>query len=56
MEEELKSRKTPKRLLIDISEEEHFLIKEKALFRNITMRKWIMRAIKEQLKKEQAYE
>lgn len=49
-------RKSPKRLLINISEEQHAAIKNRAANRNITLRKWVTRAILEAIKKEQAFE
>ena len=51
--EEFKTRKTPKRLLIDIPEDVHKLIKERALFRNMTMRRWVLQAIKMRLDREE---
>lgn len=48
-------RKSPKRLLIDLTEEQHGLFKERAARRGITLRKWVMRALIEQIKKEDSY-
>ena len=45
-----------KRLNIEIDEELHKEIKLRALERNITLRKYILRAIKQQIKYEQQYE
>lgn len=45
-----------KRLVLDIDEELHKEIKRRALERNITLRRWVLRAIKQQIKYEQQYE
>lgn len=44
-----------KRLNIEVDELTHQAVKEIALKRNITIRKWIIRVIIEALKKEQQY-
>lgn len=54
MEDDKKS--LTKRLVIDLSTEEHVEIKTRAALRNITIKKWVMRAIMEALKKEKQYE
>lgn len=45
-----------KRLVLEIDEELHKEIKRRALERNITLRRWVLRAIKQQIKYEQQYE
>lgn len=49
-------RKSPKRLVIDIDEEVHQQIKLRSAIRNITIRKWVSRALSEALKKEEQYD
>lgn len=51
--EEIKLRKTPKRLLIDIPEEIHTTIKQRVASRNTTIRRWVLQAIKMRLDREQ---
>ena len=38
-------RKSPKRLVIDIHEEDHFVIKEMALKKKITLKQWVLDAL-----------
>jgi len=38
-------RKSPKRLVIDIHEEDHFVIKEMALKKKITLEQWVLDAL-----------
>ena len=45
-----------KRLLLDITEDQHREIKMRAVKRNITIKKWVMRAIAEAIAKEKKYE
>jgi len=45
-----------KRLIVEVDEEFHAKVKAKALERNITIRKWIVRAILQALKQEEKYE
>lgn len=45
-----------KRLSIDIPLELHKEIKKRALFVNITLRKWVIRAIIEKMKQEDKYQ
>lgn len=45
-----------KRLVIEIQPDLHNDIKKRALFRNITIRKWVLIAILEQIKKEKSTE
>jgi predicted HicB family RNase H-like nuclease len=45
-----------KRLNIQIDEELHKEIKRRALERNITLRKWVLRAIKQAIKYEEQYD
>lgn len=51
-----KQRKGPKRLIVDINEEEHAEIKSRAAKRHIPMRVWVHRALIEAIKKEQIYD
>lgn len=44
-----------KRLVIEVDDATHYAIKSLALERNITMRKWVVRALIEALKKENLY-
>jgi len=44
--------KSKKRLLVDLSEQDHRKIKGMAAARGITMRLWVMRALAEQIKRE----
>lgn len=43
-----------KRLVLEVPKELHKNIKTRALVRNITMRKWVVMAIVEQIKRETA--
>ena len=45
-----------KRLVIEVNEEFHAKVKAQALKRNITIRKWVVRAILQALKVEEKYE
>lgn len=47
---------SPKRLVIDINEEMHTKIKIHAAKRNISIRKWAIRAILKAIKDEEQYE
>lgn len=49
MEISAKGRKSPKRILIDISEKEHESIKTICKTKNITIRKWILSLIYREL-------
>ena len=49
-------KKTRKRLILNINEELHKTIKIRAAVRNISMSTWVIRALYEKLKKEEAYE
>ena len=44
------------RLSLDLDLETHTIIKTKAAEKNITMRKWVIRAIIKQIEKEKSYE
>jgi len=46
-------RKSPKRLIIDIPEDIHQLIKKKAVERNITMRRYVLQALQIRIKQEE---
>lgn len=45
-----------KRLVIEVNEDFHKRIKAIAALRNITIRKWVVRAILQALKNEEKYE
>lgn len=45
-----------KQLMIHIPVDLHAEIKSRAALRNITIKKWVLRAIMEQIKKEKQYE
>lgn len=49
-------RKTPKRLLINISEELHKNIKMRATFRNVSIKDYVIQAVIERIVKEKQYE
>lgn len=49
-------RKSPKRLLIDIPDQLHEEIKKRAATRNITMRKWVIRAVMRVIEEEKKYD
>ena len=51
-----KKRKSPKRLLINVTEEFHNEIKRRALFRGQTISNWVTMAISERIKQEKKYE
>jgi len=44
---------SPKRLTIEISDELHRLVKQRVAARGISIRKWLLAAIVQQLKKEE---
>jgi predicted HicB family RNase H-like nuclease len=44
-----------KRLNLEIGHDMHFEIKKRALERGISIKKWVMRVIAEQIKKEESY-
>lgn len=44
-----------KRLLLEVPEEIHKEVKSRAIFINISMRKWILQAILEKMAKEDQY-
>ncbi len=48
--------KTPKRIVIEVSNEFHKEIKKRAADRNISIKKYFMRAILDFIKKEKDYE
>ena len=50
--DEIKKRKTPKRIVFNVSNEVHTAIKIRAAFRHITITKYIMRAIMEKILQE----
>lgn len=45
-----------KRVNIEVDEKFHAEVKSRAALRNITISKWVMRAILEQIKREKQYE
>lgn len=48
-----KNKKTPKRLLIDISDELHAIIKAHASFLGMSLKEWVHRAILNKYKEEE---
>ncbi len=53
METDIKKPALRKQIIFDISEEDHKLIKQMAWNNKITMRKWIIKAMAEQIKREE---
>lgn len=51
-----KKRKSPKRLLINVTEEFHCEIKKRALFRGQTISNWVIMAISERITEERKRE
>jgi len=49
---EVVDKKKPKRLLIDIPEEVHWLIKHNAHVRNISIKRYVLQAIQMRIKQE----
>ena len=45
-----------KRLSLDLEQEVHTIIKTSATLKNITMKKWVLRAIMKQIEKEKTFE
>ena len=45
-----------KRLLVEVHPDLHLEIKRRAVERGLTLRKWLLRAIMAQIKKEEQYE
>ncbi len=56
MENKEEKKVTPKRLLIDITDEMHHEIKMRALIRNIPMRTWVTRVLIQAISDEKKYE
>jgi len=50
------SQKHIKRLIAEIPLEIHNEIKKKAIFHNISLRKWVLQAIMEKITKEEQYQ
>jgi len=48
-------RKSPKRIIIDISEEKHAQIKQRAAFRHTSIKIWIEQAIDMKIAEEDKY-
>jgi predicted DNA binding CopG/RHH family protein len=48
--------KLEKRIIIEVSSEDHKEIKRRATNRGITIRKWVLDAIADKIKKEKQYE
>jgi hypothetical protein len=53
---QVKERKSPKRILVNVKEEFHNEIKKRAFFRGQTMSSWIIMAISERIKAERKCE
>lgn len=51
-----KKKSYEKRLIVDITVEEHNEIKIRAAARNLSIKTWVMRAIQEAILKEKKYE
>jgi predicted HicB family RNase H-like nuclease len=51
-----KERTTPKRLVLNIPEQLHQEIKQRALDRNITLRKYVLQALMTRIQNENKYE
>lgn len=47
---------TPKRLVVDVPDNFHMEVKERAARRNISIKTWIVRALQEKIQKEKSYE
>lgn len=45
-----------KRLSFDLEQEIHTMIKTSAALKNMTIRKWVLRAIMKQIEKEKTFE
>jgi predicted HicB family RNase H-like nuclease len=55
-ENQMSRSKRPKRLAIEISDSFHAEIKKRALLRNISIRKYVLRALIAQINNEKKYE
>lgn len=53
--QENKVRRSPKRLILDIPEDFHVAIKKSAIERGITMKTWVLRALMEEIKKQDSF-
>lgn len=51
-----KSRRGPKRLMIDVPEELHTQVKMRATMRNTSIRHWVLLAIRRRLREEEQYD
>ena len=49
-------RKSPKRVIINVTEEMHKEIKMRAVFRGLTIHAWMVRAIEKLIEEEKKYE
>jgi predicted HicB family RNase H-like nuclease len=56
MGDNMETEKKLKRLVIDVEEEIHFLVKASAANKGITIRKWVLRAIMKQIKEEKTFD
>lgn len=56
MKEKKIEKRWDKRLILDVSREEHAEIKARAALRNVTMRQYIMEAILKRILEEKQYE
>jgi predicted HicB family RNase H-like nuclease len=52
----MEEKKSKKRLVIEVDDRMHETIKDRANHRHVTIRKWVLRALLEAIKKEQQYE
>ncbi len=48
----IKVKEKPKRLLIDVSQEMHYVIKSRAAKKQLTMREWVLIAVTERINRE----
>lgn len=52
----VRMQKDCKRFIIEVDKEFHKRVKDRAIKRNITLRLWILRAIKQALKQEEQFD
>ncbi len=48
----IKKREKPKRLILDVTSEQHYTIKQRALKNQLTIREWVLIAITERISRE----
>jgi len=52
----MKEKQTEKRLVVELSEREHYEIRKRAAFMNVTIKSWIKLAIMQRIEEETKYE